>query len=94
VRRAVVLLGLVLVLPGAGQGGQAAQQRTIGLIAVGDFGVGGETQRRLGAAIRRFEARNQSDYLIALGDNDYSDGPEIFRANWSQSFGWTRSAGV
>ena len=93
-RRAVVFLGLALVLPAAGQSGQAVQQRPIGLIAVGDFGVGGETQRRLGNAIRRFEARNPSDYLIALGDNDYTDNPETFRANWSQSFGWARSAGV
>jgi 3',5'-cyclic AMP phosphodiesterase CpdA len=94
VRRAVVLLGLALVLPGAGQDGQAVQQRPIALIAVGDFGVGGETQRRLGAAIRRFEARNPSDYLIALGDNDYTEDPDLFRDNWSQSFGWTQAAGV
>jgi 3',5'-cyclic AMP phosphodiesterase CpdA len=94
VRRAVVLLGLVLALPVAVQGAHAVQQRPIGIIAVGDFGVGGETQRNLGAAIRRFEGRNPSDYLVALGDNDYSEDPETFQANWSQSFGWTHAAGV
>jgi 3',5'-cyclic AMP phosphodiesterase CpdA len=87
----VLLLGLLLVLPAAGQ---ASQPRPVRLIAVGDFGVGGETQRRLGAAVRSFEARNPADYLVALGDNDYSGSPEAFRANWEGSFGWTRQAGV
>jgi len=51
VRRAVLLLGLVLVLPAAGSAGQPPPVR---LIAVGDFGVGGNTQRQFGAAVRRF----------------------------------------
>jgi 3',5'-cyclic AMP phosphodiesterase CpdA len=91
VRRALPLLGLVLILPGAGHASQAQQVR---LIAVGDFGVGGDAQRRLGAAVRAFEERNAADYLVALGDNDYTESPAAFHANWEASFGWTRAAGV
>jgi 3',5'-cyclic AMP phosphodiesterase CpdA len=91
VRRAVLLLGLVLILPGAGHAGQAPPVR---LIAVGDFGVGGDAQRRFGAAVQAFEARNPADLLVALGDNDYTESPNAFHANWEASFGWTRAAGV
>jgi 3',5'-cyclic AMP phosphodiesterase CpdA len=91
VRRAVLLLGLVLILPGAGHAGQAPPVR---LIAVGDFGVGGDAQRRFGAAVQAFEARNPADLLVALGDNDYTESPDAFHANWEASFGWTRTAGV
>jgi predicted phosphodiesterase len=91
VRRAVFLLGLVLMLPGAGDAGQAQPVR---LIAVGDFGVGGDAQRSLGAAVQAFEASNPADLLVALGDNDYSESPNAFHANWEASFGWTRAAGV
>jgi tartrate-resistant acid phosphatase type 5 len=91
VRRAVLLLGLVLILPGAGHAGQTQPVR---LIAVGDFGVGGDAQRRFGAAVQAFEARNPADLLVALGDNDYTASPNAFHANWEMSFGWTRAAGV
>jgi tartrate-resistant acid phosphatase type 5 len=87
----VLLLGLVLVLPGAGHTGPAAPAR---IIAIGDFGVGGDIQRRMGAAVKTFEARNPADYLVTLGDNDYTENPPAFRANWDASFGWTRGAGV
>jgi Calcineurin-like phosphoesterase len=90
-RRAVLLLGLVLLLPGAVQGAPAPPVR---IIAFGDFGVGGDTQRNFGAAVRRFEARNPADYLVALGDNDYTEDPGEFHANWESSFGWWRRAGV
>jgi len=91
VRRAALLVGLVLILPGAGHAGQAPPVR---LIAVGDFGVGGDAQRRFGAAVQAFEARNPADLFIALGDNDYAESPDAFHANWEASFGWTRAAGV
>jgi 3',5'-cyclic AMP phosphodiesterase CpdA len=87
----VLALAIVLLLPA---GGQASRPRAVGLIAIGDFGVGGETQQRLGAAVRRFEERNPADYLVALGDNDYTENPTAFRANWEAGFGWTSSAGV
>jgi 3',5'-cyclic AMP phosphodiesterase CpdA len=88
----VLLLGLVLLLPGAGRA--EPSQNPVRLIAVGDFGVGGETQRSLGAAIRRFESRNPSDFLLTLGDNDYTESPTAFQGNWAESFGWTEAAGV
>jgi 3',5'-cyclic AMP phosphodiesterase CpdA len=94
VRRAVLLLSLVLALPAAGAAGQPRPADVVRLIAVGDFGVGGEAQQRLGAAVRAFEARNSADYLVALGDNDYTEDPNAFHANWEASFGWTRGAGV
>lgn len=91
-RRAVFLLGLVLLLPGAVLA--AAPAPPVRIIAFGDFGVGGDTQRNFGAAVRRFEARNPADYLVALGDNDYTEDPGEFHANWESSFGWWRRAGV
>jgi 3',5'-cyclic AMP phosphodiesterase CpdA len=91
VRRAVLLLGLALLLPGAGQAGQP---RPVRIIAIGDFGVGGDAQLRFGAAVRAFEARFSADMLVALGDNDYTEDPNAFHTNWEKSFGWTRRAGV
>jgi Calcineurin-like phosphoesterase len=91
VRRAVLLLGLVLCLPSAGQAGEPSPLR---LIAFGDFGVGGSTQRQFGAAVRRFEARNPANYLVTLGDNDYTESPADFVANWEASFGWADEAGL
>lgn len=66
----------------------------MGLLAVGDFGVGGTRQQALGTALRRFEARNPADTLVTLGDNDYTSSPVRFRANWAAAFGWLEGAGV
>src|SRR5215210_9093666 len=90
VRGAVLLLGLLLILPGAGEAGPAP----VRLIAFGDFGVGGETQQRFGSSVRRFEARNPADFLVTLGDNDYTESTTAFHRNWQASFGWTARAGV
>jgi 3',5'-cyclic AMP phosphodiesterase CpdA len=89
--RAVLVVAALLVLPTSGQAGTP---RPVGLIAFGDFGVGGATQQRFGAGIRRFESRNPADYLVALGDNDYTESPAQFQTNWKSSFGWASSAGV
>jgi len=89
--RAVLLLGLVLVVPASGQAGKPPPVR---LIAFGDFGVGGATQQRFGDGIRRFERRNAADYLVALGDNDYTESPTGFRTDWETSFGWASATGV
>ncbi|HXV03554.1 MAG TPA: metallophosphoesterase [Gaiellaceae bacterium] len=90
--RQLILLALAgLVLSGASNAGPAPPVR---VIAFGDFGVGGQTQRSFGAAIRRFEARNPADLVLTLGDNDYTESPSAFHANWEGSFGWTRDAGV
>jgi 3',5'-cyclic AMP phosphodiesterase CpdA len=92
VRRAAVLLGaLAIFLPGAGQATLVEETR---ILAIGDFGVGGASQRDLGAAVRRFEARNRAQVLLALGDNDYTENPAAFRSNWDGSFGWARRRGL
>ncbi len=64
------------------------------ILAVGDVGQGGAAQERFGAAVRRFEEKNPADLLVTLGDNDYTDDPAAFRANWKASFGWLGKAGV
>ena len=65
-----------------------------GILALGDFGVGGETQRSTGEAIRRFEATHPAQLLVTLGDNDYTRSPTAFRRNWTTSFGWLTAAEV
>jgi 3',5'-cyclic AMP phosphodiesterase CpdA len=95
VRRLFVALVVVaLALAAARMGGAAEPVRVTALLAIGDFGVGGERQRAVGASMRRFEALNPADRLVTLGDNDYTENPAAFRANWGDSFGWLASAGV
>jgi 3',5'-cyclic AMP phosphodiesterase CpdA len=65
-----------------------------GILAMGDFGVGGSVERELGTAMRRFEAEHPSNVIVTLGDNDYTENPEAFRQNWREAFGWRRDAGV
>jgi hypothetical protein len=64
-----------------------------GMIAIGDFGVGGERQRAVGAAVRAFEERHEAQWFVTLGDNDYTRGRD-FRTSWEESFGWLAGAGV
>lgn len=96
-RRLAPALPLAVLLAAAvafGGGPAAERQEPVGLLAVGDFGVGGSRQEALGTAIRRFEARNPADTLVTLGDNDYTSNPAAFRANWAAAFGWLEAAGV
>ncbi len=65
-----------------------------GILAIGDFGVGGRSERRTGAAVERFAARHVTDALVTLGDNDYTESPPAFRRNWRDSFGWAAAAGL
>ncbi|MGH3022663.1 MAG: metallophosphoesterase family protein [Gaiellaceae bacterium] len=65
-----------------------------GLVAIGDFGVGGERQRRTGAAVERFAADRNLDALVTLGDNDYTERPRAFRRNWRASLGWAAASGL
>ena len=64
-----------------------------GVLAIGDFGVGGARQRAVGASVRTFEAENPADVLVTLGDNDYTRG-RAFASSWRSSFGWLAGAGV
>jgi 3',5'-cyclic AMP phosphodiesterase CpdA len=84
---ALVAAACVLVWTGSA----AATTR---IIAVGDFGVGGTTEREMGAAIRKFETTHPADALVTLGDNDYTESPSRFHRNWNLSFGWLGAAGV
>jgi 3',5'-cyclic AMP phosphodiesterase CpdA len=65
-----------------------------GIVAIGDFGVGGRAERGRGAAVERFASRHQVDALVTLGDNDYTERPAAFRANWRASFGWASADGL
>jgi tartrate-resistant acid phosphatase type 5 len=97
VRRLAPVFPLALLLAGAvalGGGPTSTRQQQVGLLAVGDFGVGGSRQRTLGDAMRRFEARNPADTVVTLGDNDYTASPTAFRANWAAAFDWLEAAGV
>jgi 3',5'-cyclic AMP phosphodiesterase CpdA len=64
------------------------------IVAIGDFGVGGERQRAMGAAVERFAEERRADALVTLGDNDYTESPAAFQANWLDSFGWADAAGL
>jgi 3',5'-cyclic AMP phosphodiesterase CpdA len=97
VRRLAPALPLAVLLAAAvAFGGRPAAERQepVGLLAIGDFGVGGSRQQALGTALRRFEARNPADTLVTLGDNDYTSSPASFRANWAAAFNWLEGAGV
>ena len=88
----MVVLALVLAFTPGGAASQPAA--TVRIVAIGDFGVGGATQKRFGAAVERFAARYGADLLVTLGDNDYTESPKDFLTNWNAAFGWTASAGV
>lgn len=93
--RVALALLLVAALGGLEHGSSHAQaEPQVGVLAIGDFGVGGSRQRQVGEAMRLFEARNPAAVLVTLGDNDYTANPSAFRAAWSQSFGWLRGGGV
>lgn len=88
-----IFAALALVLVGSGSSTGAASS-AIRVLAIGDFGVGGETQRATGEAVRQYEAPHAANTLLTLGDNDYTESPSAFAANWAASFGWTGPAGV
>jgi 3',5'-cyclic AMP phosphodiesterase CpdA len=72
----------------AGSVAAGAASADTGILAIGDFGVGGETQATMGAAMERFAATHRVHVLATLGDNDYTESPAAFRRNWRRSFGW------
>jgi 3',5'-cyclic AMP phosphodiesterase CpdA len=87
------LFVLVLVLVAAAWPGSATADT--GILAVGDFGVGGMTERDLGASMKTFASHHPSArLLVTLGDNDYTESPSAFHTNWVASFDWLGSAGL
>ena len=93
-RRLALAFLLVAVLAGAARAAPRQQEVPVGILAIGDFGVGGSTERRLGDAMRRFQEQAPADVLVTLGDNDYTQSPSRFRTAWNDSFGWLEEAGV
>jgi hypothetical protein len=84
---------LVVVLAAAAWPGPATADT--GILAVGDFGVGGTTERALGASMKTFASHHPSAWLlVTLGDNDYTESPSAFHTNWVASFGWLGNAGL
>ncbi len=88
-RRLVLLFAIaVAVWP-------ASASADTGILAVGDFGVGGTTERDLGVSMKRFSSRHPlAKLLVTLGDNDYTESPSAFHTNWVASFGWLGGAGL
>jgi len=90
VRGVPVLCVLVLALAGA----SSAQEARVAFLAAGDYGVGGSRELALGMRMKSYEARNAANMLFFFGDNDSTESPPRFRANWSRSFGWARRGGL
>jgi Calcineurin-like phosphoesterase len=84
---ATVVLAVALVLCASASGAKR-------ILAVGDFGVGGATERAMGASIQSWEAAHPASLLVTLGDNDYTRSPPAFRQNWADAFSWLGDAGV
>jgi predicted phosphodiesterase len=77
-----------------GLAGSTTAQTRVAFLAAGDYGVGGSAELSLGRAMQRYEARNSAGMLVLLGDNDYTESPARFRANWRATFGWARRSGL
>jgi hypothetical protein len=86
---------LVLVLVVALAAWTGSAKAATGILAMGDFGVGGTTERELGASMRTFASHHPAArLLVTLGDNDYTESPSAFHTNWVASFGWIGGAGL
>ena len=44
--------------------------------------------------MRSYERDHPAQLLVTLGDNDYTESPDQFAANWRASFGWLPGAGL
>jgi hypothetical protein len=84
-----LLAAVVTALLWTGSAGAAT-----GILALGDFGVGGTTERDMGAAMKTFESTHPASAFLTLGDNDYTESPTAFHNNWTSSFGWARRRGL
>jgi 3',5'-cyclic AMP phosphodiesterase CpdA len=89
VRRVTMTAAITIAFASTGSGTAATR-----ILAVGDFGVGGRTERATGSAMKSWESGHPANLLLTLGDNDYTESPAKFRSNWSDAFGWLGGAGV
>jgi hypothetical protein len=81
---ALLAVSFVVAVVTAGCGGAHRGGTTnLSLAVIGDFGVGREPERALGAAVRA----QKHDVLVTVGDNNYAH-PHSFLPNWRESFGW------
>jgi Calcineurin-like phosphoesterase len=72
----------------------AGSAHATAVVAVGDFGVGGDTERAIGSSMRTFASNHPLDGFLTLGDNDYTESPTAFRRNWHAAFAWVRSRNI
>lgn len=84
---AALLLAALLAAAGSAQGATK-------ILAIGDFGVGGDKEKRMGTSMKRFALPREVDALATLGDNDYTESPSAFHRNWTESFGWAARRGL
>ena len=90
-RRIAFLCACLFVL---GVAGSSAVETPVAFLAVGDFGIGGPRERKIGRQMQLYEAKRPAQMLVLLGDNDYTRNPSQFRSNWRASFGWARRSGL
>ncbi|MEO8290255.1 MAG: metallophosphoesterase [Gaiellaceae bacterium] len=88
-RGVIAAVALAFAVAVSGSAGAATR-----ILAVGDFGVGGPTERALGASMKAWEAGHPANLLVTLGDNDYTESPAAFRRNWNDAFAWRAAAGL
>jgi 3',5'-cyclic AMP phosphodiesterase CpdA len=91
VRRIAFLCACLFVF---GVPGSSAVEKPVAFLAVGDFGIGGLRERKIGHRMQLYEAKRPAQMLVLLGDNDYTRNPSLFRSNWRASFGWARRSGL
>ena len=90
-RRIAFLCAFLFVF---GVAGSSAVEKPVAFLAVGDFGIGGLRERKIGHRMQLYEAKRPAQMLVLLGDNDYTHNPSLFRSNWRASFGWARRSGL
>jgi predicted phosphodiesterase len=91
VRRIAFLCACLLLF---GTAGSSAVKPPVAFLAVGDFGIGGLRERKIGHRMQLYEAKKPAQMLVLLGDNDYTRSPARFRSSWRASFGWARRSGL
>ena len=76
---ASLLVGLALSGPAAAD---------VGIVAIGDFGVGGDRERSTGAAVARVRGARPAAARGSLGDNDYTPRPGANPRHGRAAVGW------
>ena len=107
-RVSVALVALAIVLAGCTSEGDepsdlarptaSPSPRTAGsfkFAVIGDFGVGGEDEDEVAAAVHDWMTDHDADALVTTGDNIYPSGePEDFEEAWHEPYGWVADEGL